>query len=77
LQQTRKDIANEKEANEKAKRVKEAQERRDRERLEKIARTNALVDMNNGKYVACWLSLLILGNLFVVKVSLRDTLNDG
>ena len=48
MQQSQKDLALEKDAAEKAKRVREAQERRDRERREKTARTNAIVDMNNG-----------------------------
>jgi len=48
MQQSQKDLALERESVEKAKRIKEAQERRDRERREKFARTNALVDMNNG-----------------------------
>jgi len=45
--QAAKDIAKERESGEKAKRMKEAQEKRDRERQEKIARTHALVDINN------------------------------
>jgi len=49
VQQASKDNAKEKEAVEKAKRAKEAQEKRERERQEKIARTNALVDINGGK----------------------------
>ena len=48
VQQASKDIAKEREAVEKAKRAKEAQEKRERERQEKIARTNALVDINGG-----------------------------
>ena len=48
VQQASKDIAKEREAHEKAKRAKEAQEKRERERQEKIARTNALVDINGG-----------------------------
>jgi len=47
-QQAMKDIAKDREALEKAKRAKEAQEKRERERQEKIARTNALVDINGG-----------------------------
>jgi len=60
VQQASKDIAKEREAFEKAKRAKEAQEKRDRERQDKIARTNALVDINGGKLVIffglirCW-----------------------
>jgi len=48
VQQASKAIAKEREALEKAKRAKEAQEKRERERQEKIARTNALVDINGG-----------------------------
>jgi len=48
VQQASKDIAKEREALEKAKRAKEVQEKRERERQEKIARTNALVDINGG-----------------------------
>jgi len=47
-QQASKDVAKEREAAEKARRLKEAQEKRERERHEKIARTNALVDINGG-----------------------------
>ena len=48
MQQASKDVAKEREAAEKAQRLKDAQEKRDRERREKIARTNALVDINGG-----------------------------
>lgn len=51
VQQASKDIAKDREALEKAKRAKEAQEKRERERQEKIARTNALVDINGGTSV--------------------------
>jgi len=51
VQQASKDIVKEREALEKAKRAKEAQEQRERERQEKIARTNALVDINGGMLV--------------------------
>ena len=51
VQQASKDIAKDREALEKAKRAKEAQEKRERERQEKIARTNALVDINGGMSV--------------------------
>lgn len=55
VQQASKDIAKEKESLEKAKRAKEAQEKRERERQEKIARTNALVDINGGMLMSSFL----------------------
>ena len=44
---------------EKAKRAKEAQEKRERERQEKIARTNALVDINGGMSVTVVFTMII------------------